>query len=194
MMGRDMFLQQGGRIICGLDGSELAAAALWWRGIGQDVLGRIPARQGIGWARAALRSGAGLAAVDGAGRLVGILGLRNAAGGLLDWTVPMRPWFGVARSVVARASIKLWRGGPATTYMVVDGLVVHPCARRQGIAGLLLEAALQRACNAGHGGLQVEIAADNKASLQLHRHAAFDEVGGYRAGHNRKVIVMRKPC
>lgn len=195
-MMADKLLQHKGISIyagCG-DNDRLAAAALWWRGMGQEVFSCVPARRGIGWVNAALRPQAALCAFDISGRLVGLAGLRGSGGGLLDWGVPMRPCLGPMRSALSRARFRLWRGGPATPDMVLDGLAVHPQKQKQGIATLLLQAAVAQASIGGYSGLQVEVDMRNEASLQLHRKAGFQEVGRFRAGHNRKALVLRKGC
>lgn len=175
-------------------GQRLAAAGLWWRGLGRQVLPHVPARAGIRWARAALRPRAGLAVHDGRGRLIGLAGLRDGSGGLIDWAVPMRPVLGPLGGGLGRAGLALWRGGPATADLVLDGLVVHPRATRSGVARALLRAALAEAAARGHPGLTVEVLAANRGARALYASEGFAVIARHRLGHGRAALVMRRAC
>lgn len=167
---------------------DLAAAALWWRGMGREVFGPLPARYGIEWARESLCADAALVARDRAGRLVGLAGLRGRSGGLLGA-------FSGRRGVISRVAglrLWLWRAGPATADLILDGLVVHPRARRQGIARLLIRAALKEATKHGHPGLQVEVMASNHAARVLYAGEGFSDIARYRPLPWRRAIVLRR--
>ena len=61
----------------------LAAAALYWRHFGGQILPLPTAhRQGVALLRAAMRPDHALVALSAQGRLIGIVGLRDGAGGL----------------------------------------------------------------------------------------------------------------
>lgn len=186
-----------GRVIVGVGiapGDRLMAAALWWRGMGRQVLPFAMPRAGIGWTRAALRPQAALTAHDAQGRLVGLAGLRDGAGGLIDWTLPMQPLLGLWAGGLGRAGLMLWRAGPPTMDLVLDGLAVHPRARRAGVARSLLRAALAEAASRGRPGLSVEVLAANRAARWLYASEGFVVVARHRSGHGRLALVMRRGC
>lgn len=173
---------------------RLAAAALWWRGIGRRVLPHARARAGIRWTLAALRPGEALTAHDARGRLVGLAGLRDGAGGLLRWQEPMRGTLGPLAGGLGRAGLLLWRGGPPTADLVLDGLAVHPRAARTGVARALLRAALAEAEARGRPGLTVEVLATNRAARALYAAEGFAEVARHRPGHGRLAVILRHAC
>ena len=175
-------------------GDRLAAAALWWRGLGRQVLPHAASRAGIGWARAALRPQATLAARDARGRLVGLAGLRDGAGGLIDWRAPRSPLLGPLAAGLGRAGLMLWRAGPPTTDLVLDGLAVHPRAQRAGVARALIRAALAEAGARGRPGLTVEVLASNRTARRLYASEGFVTVARRRPGHGRLALVMRRGC
>lgn len=176
-----------------------AAAALWWRGLGRQVLappGCIPSatatRGAIRWGAAALNPAAVLAARDGRGHLIGLAGLRDGSGGMIAWDRPLRPHLGLIRACIGRVGLGLWRSGPATGDLVLDGLVVHPRWRRQGVAGRLVQAALAEAARRGHPGLHVEVFADNHPANALYARAGFGVIGRRRLGHGRRALILRR--
>lgn len=175
-------------------GSRLAAAALWWRGMGRQVLPHAAPRAGIGWTRRALRPQAGLWVHDRRGRLVGLAGLRDGAGGLIDWQVPLSPLLGPLAGGLGRAGLLLWRAGPPTADLVLDGLAVHPRAARAGVARALLRAALAEAAVRGRPGLTVEVLAANRPARALYASEGFVTVARHRLGHGRLALVLRRGC
>ncbi len=99
-----------------------------------------------------------------------VLGAVNAAGALCAFASygPFRPW-------------------PAYKYSIEHSVYVHPDARRQGAARLLMEALLRRATEAGYRAMIGGIDADNRASIALHEQLGFTHSGtiaqaGYKFG------------
>lgn len=174
-------------------GDRLALAALWWRGMGRAVLPMAPARGGIGWARTAIHPQAALVARSPAGRVIGLAGLRDVSGGLIDARTALTPALGRCRGSVARLGLILWRAGPATEDLVLDGLVVHPRARRHGVARALIRACLAEAVARGRPGLRVEVLAANRAALALYRAEGFAPIARHRPGHGRAALILRLP-
>ena len=187
---------QGGVIVrAGIaPGQHLAAAGLWWRGMGQGVLPFVPPRAGISWARAALRPQAALAVHDPQGRLIGLAGLRDGGGGLIDWAQPMRPVMGPLAGPLARLALRLWLPGPPTPDLVLDGLAVHPRAARRGVARALIRAALDEARARHRPGLTVEVLAANGPARALYASEGFVPVARLRMGHGRAALVLRRDC
>ncbi len=183
------------RVTAGIaPGSRLAAAALWWRGMGRQVLPHARARAGIRWTCRALRPEAALAAHDRHGRLVGLAGLRDGSGGLIRWQAPLRAALGPVSGGLGRARLMLWRAGPPTTDLVLDGLAVHPRAARAGVGRALLRAALADAAARGRPGLTVEMLEANRAAQALYVSEGFVIVARRRPGHGRLALVMRRGC
>lgn len=180
--------KKGWQIGLGLaPGQHLAAAALWWRGMGREVFGPCPPRAGIAWVRANLCADAALVAHDASGRLIGLAGLRGVAGGLISGNIaPAR------LGLWARMRFWLWRAGPLTSDLVLDGLVVHPKARRQGLARHLIRAALREAARRGHPGLVVEVMASNHAARALYAGEGFSLIARYRPLPWRVALVLRR--
>ncbi len=77
-------------------------------------------------------------------------------------------------------------------------LVVAAGARRRGVGGALLGAALRRARRAGASAMYLEVAADNQAGRALYRSAGFRAVGTRtdyyrkRDGNYADAIIMKR--
>jgi ribosomal-protein-alanine N-acetyltransferase len=67
------------------------------------------------------------------------------------------------------------------TVAEVDGLVVDPVYRRQGIGSALIGASMAWAANAGASEVRLEVRATNAAAIALYRRHGFCEVGIRRA-------------
>lgn len=65
-------------------------------------------------------------------------------------------------------------------------LAVVPAARRQGVAGALLEAALAHATAAGAAAVFLEVAANNRAARRLYGRGGFALVGRRQAYYPRR--------
>lgn len=144
-----------------------AVAALLWRGYGRGLMPFSRRVAAEAWIARALNPNAALLAMRGAA-VVGVVGLRDRQGGLLR--------------VEAGWRMALWRPGPATTELVIDGLAVAPDQQRRGIGLALIEAVLAEARWRGHRGARAEVAAGNIAALRLFTSAGFVETGRVRAG------------
>ena len=105
------------------------AARLICDAFGHRIAPRAGGRRRLALVRRGLARDRVIGAVDGRGRLLGLTGLRGAAGGAVR--LPGRR-LDPLRALVA----------PRTRDMVLDCLVVAPGARGRGIAALLVAAAL----------------------------------------------------
>lgn len=148
------------------------AARLWW-----DSFGRA-ARPfgGPGQADPAR----GVAALGDDGRVIGVLGLRDAGGGFFD----LPPgWLD-----------RLYRAAPATDDLVIDGVAVLPGARRAGVGRALVSAASARARAMGRPGLRAEVLARNRAALGFWTALGFHLIGRGRAGWiwNGPILMLRQ--
>ena len=184
------------RILHGLPAHlHTAAAALYWRHFGAQLL-PLPARhrRGMALVRAVLRPDHALVALSPQGKLVGIAGLRDAQGGFLA-TDPQgfRHVWGNARGRLWHLSTGLYRAGPQTEDMVIDGIAIRPDWRRQGIARALVAAAAAHARACGHAALRAEVAADNREALAAWRAMGFQRQSRQRLGWpwSRPAHVLR---
>ena len=172
-----------------------AAAALYWRHFGAQLL-PLPARhrRGMALVRAALRADHALVALSPQGRLIGIAGFRDAQGGLLA-TDPhsFRAVWGGTRGRLCHLSTGLYRAGPQTEDLVIDGIAIHPGWRRQGIARALVRAVADHARARGHNALRAEVAAGNPEALAAWRAMGFSRQSRHRLGWpwSRPAHVLR---
>lgn len=161
-----------------------AAAALYWRHFGHQIL-PVPTahRQGVALVRKAIRPDHAVVALSAHGRLIGIMGLRDADGGLLnpDADSFLAVW-GRAEGRLRHLATRLYRAGAATDDLVIDGIAIRPEWRRRGIARLLIRYASARARNQGRAGLRVEVAADNPGGLSAWRAMGFAALPPQRLG------------
>lgn len=173
------------RILHGLPAHlRTAAAALYWRHFALQLL-PLPTRprRGMALVRAMLRPDHALVALSAQGQLVGIAGLRDAQGGFLAADPhSFRAVWGNARGRLCHISTGLYRAGPQTGDLVIDGIAVRPDWRRRGIAHALVLAAAEHARLRGHGALRAEVAASNREALAAWRAMGFQRQSRQRLG------------
>ena len=172
-----------------------AAAALYWRHFGAQLL-PLPTRhrRGMALVHAALRPEHALVALSPQGQLIGIAGLRDAQGGLLTADPrSFRAVWGNARGRLCHLSTGLYRAGPQTADLVIDGIAIRPDWRRCGIARALVEAAARHARARGHQALRAEVAAGNREALAAWRAMGFTRQSRERLGWlwSRPAHVLR---
>lgn len=161
-----------------------AAAALYWRHFGRQVLPvPVPARQGIALMLAAMRPEQALVALSPQGALLGLAGLRDARGGFLDPSAGhfVAVWGGTAGRL-RHLSTALYRPGRGTADLVLDGLATQPRWRRQGVARALVSAAMAEARAQGRKGVLVEVEARNHTALAAWRALGFQPLPRQRLG------------
>lgn len=178
-------------------GLRRAAAGLYWRHFGRQILPvPVPARQGVALILAAMCPAQALVALSPQGALLGLAGLRDARGGFLD------PGAGHFVAVWGRTggrlrhlATALYRPGPGTADLVLDGLATHPRWRRRGVARALVQAAMAEARAQGRPALRVEVEAGNHAALAAWRALGFQPLPRQKLGWpwTRPAHVLRLP-
>ncbi|MDO5632490.1 MAG: GNAT family N-acetyltransferase [Paracoccus sp. (in: a-proteobacteria)] len=148
------------------------AARLWWGAFGRTArplgdMGQAVAARGV-------------VAMDNRGQVVGVMGLRDASGGFFDLPPGWLDW--------------LYRPGPATDDLVVDGIVVCADSRRAGVGRALVAAALAHAQALGRPGLRAEVLARNRVAVGFWSAVGFELVGRGRAGWiwNGPALYLRR--
>lgn len=155
------------RVACPIPPDLLpAAAALWW------------AHFGMGPRRARFRGDRGVVAVDEAGRVLGVAGLRDAGGGFAPQG--------------AGLLTPLFRAAPPTADLVIDGIAV--ARPRQGVGAQLLMAAMAQARAHARPGLRAEVRAANGAARAFYAALGFEEEGRGRYGLPwwGQVVILRR--
>jgi GNAT superfamily N-acetyltransferase len=150
-------------------GYLIPAAQLWWAAFAPPLSPGPPL----------VRACHGIAAIDGAGRLGGVAGLRDAGGGFLAG-LPL-------------AARLLYRAAPATADLVIDGIVA--ARRGQGVGRALVENASHAARRSGHPGLRAEVEVRNHAGMAFYAALGFAEIGRGRFGWpwSGPVALLRRP-
>lgn len=160
------------------------AAALYWQAFGREIV-PLPssATRGEALIRHALRPEQALITCDPAGQLAALVGIRDETGGLLDPDAAAfaRSWGRLCGGVM-RLATGLHRSGPATSDLVLDGLVVRPDLRGQGYGQALVTAATALAHRRGYSGLRAEVALSNTPARALYQSLGFQPAGQSRIG------------
>lgn len=100
-------------------------------------------------------------------------------------------------TVVAYGSFGDFRAFDGYRFTVEHSVYVAEGSRRRGIASALLMALIERAAALGKHVIVAGIAADNEASIALHRRLGFDETGrmpevGFKFGRWLDLVLMQR--
>lgn len=120
----------------------------------------------------------GLVALDGQGRVAGVMGLRDGQGGFLRQGAGWRGW--------------LYRPAPPTCDLVIDGIAVID--RRAGLGRALVHHALALAARRGFPGLRAEVRMSNPGALAFYQALGFrsETHGRYGLPWWGQVEVLRR--
>lgn len=171
-----------------------AAAALYWQAFGTQILPlRVRATRGQALLMRRLHPFRAISA-EADGRVVGLIGLRDTSGGLFGPTpADIRDiWPGIGGAVL-NALTRLHRAGPPSDELLIDGIVVAPACRGQGIGAALVRCAMAEAAARGFPGLRAEVAPRNRAGLALYQSLGFTQIARARIGWpwSGKARIMR---
>jgi phosphinothricin acetyltransferase len=100
-------------------------------------------------------------------------------------------------AVVAYGSFGDFRAFDGYRFTVEHSVYVAEASRRRGIASALILALVERASALGKHVMVAGIAADNEASIALHRRCGFEETGrmpevGYKFGRWLDLVLMQR--
>lgn len=170
----------GVHVLSGIPAAQShAAAGFYWHHFGAQILPwPVDAHRGTALVAACLCPEHALIALSPEGAVIGILGLRGVAGGLLS---PDRAGFvaalGAVRGRLCHLGTALHRRGGDTTDLVIDGLAVAPDWRRQGVARALVRVAADHARTLGHPALRAQVHASNAPALRAWQAMGFQSIG-----------------
>jgi ribosomal protein S18 acetylase RimI-like enzyme len=150
-------------------------AHLFWEAF-SEKLGRVlaPEDRALAFLGAALRPDCALVAEDGAGRLLGVAGIKTAEGGLVA------AGYSDLAAVYGRLGA-LWRGPlldlterpVAPGQLMLDGLFVARAARGRGVGTALVEAVLDEAAARDLAEVRLEVVAGNCGARALYERLGF---------------------
>jgi GNAT superfamily N-acetyltransferase len=164
------------RILHGLP-PELAAeaASLYWQAFSGKLGGVMgPEPKALRYIIRVLQPDHAVVAVDAAGALCGVAGFRSArgafvGGGVADLLAIYGHWGGLWRQLCLR----LLNHDLEPRALVVDGLVVAPGRRGQGIGAALLAALSEEARRRGHPELRLDVVEENLRARALYEREGF---------------------
>lgn len=175
------------------------AAALFWAGFGRHIQPLpTPAHQAQALLLASMQPQHGLSLTNAQDpqKLLGLVSLRGPEGGLFQPSgADYRQVFGPVLGALHQGMAQLWRPGPVTSDMVLDGLVIDPHWRGRGLGAALIQSAARIALLRGHSGLRAEVEAHNLTALSVFKACGLRPAGQAHAGWvwGRKVHILRRP-
>lgn len=172
------------------------AAHLYWQNFGRQIM-PLPVRRhrGEAFVANALRLSNVLVALNAQGRVLGMAGLRDASGGMLDHcsTRFVAAWGPMGRPL--HWAFGFYRAGGDTSDLIIDGIAVLRQFRGQGLARALIEAAAEHAHLRGYPGLCAEVQRGNHPATALYLSSGFQLSGESRIGWpwSGRAQIMRRP-
>lgn len=170
-------------------GTEPCAAGLYWEAFAPKLghaLG--PRERGVAFIAAHLHGDRAVVAVL-AGRIVALAGFRHAGralvgGGARD-VLHAYGWVGGLRSLALLAVLER---RPAPGQLLMDGIVVDPAFRGQGIGTRLLDEVLAVAAEHGYDEVRLDVVDVNPRARSLYERHGFIAVGTQRTPYLRHVL------
>ncbi len=184
----------GIRIVRGIPHDQRdVAAALFWEAFA-DKLDRIlsPEPRALRFLESALRPDFALAALDGAGRVRGLAGLKTTAGGLVVAGFrDLARIYGTGGALWRAPLLELTARPAAPGALTLDGLSVAAEARGAGIGTRLILAVVDEAARLGLGAVRLDVTTENKRARALYERMGFEPVGARRAGLASRALGLR---
>ncbi|MEY4698154.1 MAG: hypothetical protein RIT14_2582 [Pseudomonadota bacterium] len=175
------------------DGLRHQAAAIYWQAFG-GKLGRVlgPEAVALRFLDRVMRADHCIAALDGAGQLLGLVGFKTAegsfaGGGAGDLRAVYGRWGGAWRGAALRA---LGQEVDDARFLI-DGICVAPSAQGQGIGRALIEAVCAEGRLRGFGAVRLDVADSNLRARALYERAGFVLDGTAAIGPLRLIFGFR---
>ncbi|MGW6455379.1 GNAT family N-acetyltransferase [Streptomyces sp. NPDC055078] len=160
------------------EGSERQVAALYWEAFGSK-LGRAlgPPQRGRAFLASHLHHDRGIAALDSAGRVVGVAGYQLAGRALTGGTAhDVLSVYGPLRGLPRLALLALLTRKPAEGELVMDGICVAAAHRGIGIGGLLLREIAAVAAENACSRIRLDVIDVNPRARALYERLGFSAV------------------
>jgi ribosomal protein S18 acetylase RimI-like enzyme len=110
-------------------------------------------------------------------RLIGILGVQTAAADFLEVTLSsLQPFYGIPGSLWRMALLALLHHSPVADEVHIDGVVVAPAYRGQGVGAAMITSLAAWATGRGLSMLTLEVVDANPQAKRLYRHLGFESV------------------
>ncbi|GAA3183208.1 MULTISPECIES: GNAT family N-acetyltransferase [Streptomyces] len=171
------------------DGGETQVAALYWEAFGRKLGGALgPPAKGRAFLASHLHRDRGIAALDGAGRVIGVAGYDLAGRALFGGSArDVLSGYGLLGGVPRIALLALFTRRPAEGELVMDGICVAASHRGTGIGSLLLRETAAVAAENACTRIRLDVIDTNPRARALYvRH-------GFGAVHTRQTPFLRKP-
>ncbi|WP_223420964.1 GNAT family N-acetyltransferase [Tateyamaria pelophila] len=170
------------------------AAGLFWQAF-SDKLDKLmgPKAKAVEFFAHVLDPSHGIAAVDPAGKLLGMAGFKTANGALIGGELSDMCrtygsfgglWRGVLLSVLERDLDR--------DTLLMDGIVVTEQARGHGVGTALLDAVTQQACKLGKLWVRLDVIDSNPRARSLYERRGFVPTGDIKLGPFSRIFGFRK--
>lgn len=172
------------------DAERPALAALYWQAFG-DKLGRVmgPDPRALAFLQEVMDPTHALIARDPQGQLLGIVGFKTYDGAFVGggWAEMARHygWFG---SLWRIALLALLERETENHRFLMDGIMVTPEARGQGVGTALLDAIAKEAQRRGYRELRLDVIDSNPRARALYEREGFVPGGEQQLGPLRHVF------
>ncbi|WP_084862967.1 GNAT family N-acetyltransferase [Salibaculum halophilum] len=168
-------------------------AALYWGAFG-GKLGRLmgPRRRALAFLQDVMDPTHALTMRDAAGRIQGLVGFKTYRGAFVGGHMSdMVRHYGRLGGPLRAGLLSLLEREVENHRFVMDGIIVAPEARGQGIGTALLEAIAQEAADRGFSELRLDVIDSNPRARALYERRGFVVGGEHRLGLLRHVFGFR---
>lgn len=169
------------------------AAEIYWTAFG-DKLGRVlgPKARAVDFLQQGLSGEFCFAALDEAGRLLGIAGFKTPQGSFSAGSEPaMRRVYGMFGAMWRIGLLRLLADDIDNQRFLIDGIAVAPEARNRGIGTALLQALYREAAARGYDVLRLEVVDSNLRAMALYEREGFVAARTERMGWLRYIFGFR---
>jgi len=174
---------------------RMPAARLYWQAFG-GKLGPVmgPERSALAFIERVMREDHVISAVDGAGRLLGVIGYRTQEGSFVGGTSEdLEAIYGRFGALWRRLALAVLAHDLAPGEMAIDGLAVAEGARGCGLGAALVEALCAEAMLRGFTLLRLDVVGENLRARALYDRLGF-AVSGRSDSRLTAVIFGFRSC